>query len=297
MVRDDEVPATGSTKKPILARLWADVKARGAPWTFDNEGDVKHAIAEHKKSTGVAWRNYADLTKVDFKDDLPDQMIADDVFIVHLGGGKHQFIKGIDLSYHRLEAVSPADQHVEAYTRSLWDAMEGGKHSEAGDLSRIFNLRIFHRFLYDNPGKEVRIHLPGRKKYREPLDYLIGPTPIRTNDLQIEMDFMAESESANAPLEICIAEAKSTRDTTFNISQLYIPYRFILERVKRANFVANVRSLFVQTTSVRFRALDAPGVPVGWHRVARLFEYKFGSPGDLASLEYVKSSEYVLVER
>ena len=287
------MPRRVSAKKPILDILWDRVKSRGGSWEFDGEEDVKAAIAAYKAKTGVGYRNYADIPKVDFRDDLSDAMKRDDVFIVHLGGGRHRFVRGIEHSYHKLETVT--EHHVETYKPSPLDTIE--RSSEAGDLSRILNLRIFHKFLYESAGKEFRIQLPGRKQHNPPLAYRIGPDiEIQTKKLQLEMDFVAEAEMADHPLDLCIAEAKSVRDDNFNIAQLYVPFRVLLERTREAAFKVRIRSLFIQTVSRRFAKENEEGVPPGWHRVARLYEYSFDQEDDLASIHHERSAEYVMVK-
>jgi len=76
-------------KRDIMADIFARVRQlhpRG-PLIFDN--DLVKAV------TGKTFSNQFDATKFDRSEVLPQVLRDEDYFVVHLGQGKHQFVKGI----------------------------------------------------------------------------------------------------------------------------------------------------------------------------------------------------------
>lgn len=53
----------------------------------------------------VGFGNPFDVTKIDCSLDLPDVMIKNDYALIHLGEGRHQFIKGIVNVFHKFEDI------------------------------------------------------------------------------------------------------------------------------------------------------------------------------------------------
>ena len=53
----------------------------------------------------VGFGNPFDVTKIDNISKLPDILIKNDYAIIHVGSGRHKFIKGIDKVFHRFELV------------------------------------------------------------------------------------------------------------------------------------------------------------------------------------------------
>lgn len=86
-----------SKKKRVLEALYAFYKERG-DFVFSNE-EVKQACAQ------IGFVNPFDVTKIDSSLVLPDALIADNAFVIHLGKGNHQFVFGIDAGYYRFETV------------------------------------------------------------------------------------------------------------------------------------------------------------------------------------------------
>jgi len=259
----------GGVKGRVLSDIWEEIKRRGPPFQFDN--------LMVKTKTGDQFRNQFDLTKVDRSERLPESLRNDDVFIVHLGGGRHQFVKGISLGYHALEV--PSKEVPWRFKRTILDDFDSG---EAGVLSIVFNEQIAQDFLYDNPRAPVKIHLPGRTHRAEEnsFSYRVGSTEVSVTSLQIELDFILEDPHG----EVAIAEAKRgdiPRD--FGVSQIYLPYRKLLRVQERRRTRFRIRPLFV----VHFIRPDG-------REAIRLYEYAFQDPFDMGSITHVKSSEYVL---
>lgn len=64
----------------------------------------------------VGFGNPFDVTKLDNKAKLPQILLDNDLAIIHLGGGNHQFIKGIDKIFHDFEPIQAIEwQYKKVY--------------------------------------------------------------------------------------------------------------------------------------------------------------------------------------
>lgn len=272
MAQNSMLPQSGrrGAKRRVLSEIWDEIKRNGPPFQFDN--------LMVKTKTGELFRNQFDLTKVDRSEKLPDSFRRDDVFIVHLGGGRHQFVSGIKLGYHALEG--PGKEIPWRFKRTLLDDFDSG---EAGVLSVVFNEQIAQDFLYDNPRAPVKIHLPGRTHRGEEnsFSYRIGGTEVSVRNLQIELDFILEDPHG----DVAIAEAKrGDLPADFAVAQIYLPYRKLLKVQERRGTEFRIRPLF----AVQFTRADG-------REAIRIYEYAFHDPFDMGSISHVKSAEYVLM--
>ena len=80
----------------VIAELYALCKSRG-DLTFDND-EVKGVCSK------IGFGNPFDATKWDNSGALPKALVDDDVFVVHLGKGRHQFVSGMRLDTMRSSA-------------------------------------------------------------------------------------------------------------------------------------------------------------------------------------------------
>jgi len=261
-------------KKLTLVKVYRDCVLRN---------DFKFNNKLVKELTGTAFANQFDATKVDTSAGLPGELKAEDVFIVHLGKGWHQFVKGISLGYHQLEPV-PEDKTV------IWPyrpgALDGSDESEAGVLSIAFNQQIVQEFLYNDRTRQIYINIPRRTSSEDTnsFSYKIGSEVVHVNRLQIEMDFIVERNG-----EIAIAEAKrSSRDLPkdFAVAQVYLPFRRLRNVLVRKGMTLNTRSLFLIQY---FRPDGKPAL--------RVYEYTFEDPQDMGSIRFLKNAEYILQEK
>ena len=95
-----------------------------------------------KQLSGTSFSNQFDVTKVDTSARLPQVLRDNDFFIAHLGGGLHQFIKGISVGFHQLEPIAEEDVIPWRYRRSVLNEADT---SEANILALISNQQILHR--------------------------------------------------------------------------------------------------------------------------------------------------------
>lgn len=77
-----------SRKAQVLEQILRElIKNKSKDLSFDN--DLVKAIS------GTTFKNQFDVTKLDNSSKLPPLLKEMDYYVIHLGGGKHQFVKGI----------------------------------------------------------------------------------------------------------------------------------------------------------------------------------------------------------
>lgn len=72
-----------------------------------------------KVSNELGFGNPFDATKVDNSSLLPEDVRAADYFIVHIGEGLHQFVKGVKYGYHQFELIKEDETFEWKYRQSL----------------------------------------------------------------------------------------------------------------------------------------------------------------------------------
>ena len=251
-----------SKKQTVIARLYDHCKARGN-FIFDNN-EVKAVCAE------VDFGNPFDATKIDNSAGLPDSLIADDVFVVHLGRGRHQFVHGISSGYHRFEPIPGERRYQWPYRRSILNNINT---SESNILSVGYNQRIIHDFLYEDIAASPKVY--GSNRTRIPLDYHIGDDAIAATRVQVEIDFTLEYLGA-----ITVFEAKNGDPGDFNVFQLFNPYRYY-RRATESSPVTGINCCYLLRQDNRLR----------------LYLYLFEDPQNPGSIRLERNAEYMLVTR
>lgn len=198
-------------KQDVLTELYAQCQQRN-DFVFTNE-DVKAAAQKFE------FKNPFDATKIDNSSVLPHILKDDDVFVVHLGKGKHKFVQGIKQGYHSFEAIPAERRYQWPYRRSLLNAVNS---SESNVLSMANNQRVIHDFLYADIAASPKAY--GSNRTHIPLEYHIGATPVSINRVQVEIDFTMEYQG-----EVTFFEAKNGEPDDFNVFQLFHPYRYYMK--------------------------------------------------------------------
>lgn len=226
--------------------------------------------------------NPFDVTKIDSKDKLPKLLIDNDIAIIHLGSGKHKFIKGINKVYHHFEKIQ--DEINWDYKKSI---LNNYNTSESNVLSVANNQRILHHFLFgvdkefDNVDitKRPKTYFPHRTKTS--LSYNFGEnTPVLLKNVQIEIDLTIEYECI-----VGVFEAKNGEPETFNIYQIYHPFLYYQNKAKSDKLIKNIFSVYV----VRQKYKDGD--------VLKLWKYTFDKIDDITSIKLIKSASYKLINQ
>lgn len=264
------MPVGRGKKQEALSRLFAEVQRRcgSGPLIFDNK------LA--KEVTGGTFSNQYDVTKIDTSAKLPPELRKADYFVIHLGGGRHQFARGIDAGYHRLEPI-PAKNTIDwKYRRSLLNEADT---SEASILALANNQRIIHDFLYEDIVASPKTYLPRRTKAS--FEYYIGTQAVQVQNLQIEMDLTLEYLG-----EVTICEGKNGCPADFAVYQLYHPFRYFSNLRDQKGFpIRNVSVILAN----RYQEEEYTAV--------ELRKYKFKEQEHLDSIELEKATRYRLVRR
>jgi len=187
-----------SKKITVLTELFEICKQRN-DFVFHNDL-VKDVCRKH------GFGNPFDVTKIDNKNQLPKTLLDNDFALIHLGKGKHQFIKGIHKVFHEFEPIQTTV--VWPYKKSLLNEYNT---SESNILSVANNQRILHHFLFGKDTefdslditKRPKTYFPHRTKTS--FFYSFGKDlQIELKNIQIEIDLTIEFQGT-----IGIFEAKN----------------------------------------------------------------------------------------
>ena len=247
----------------VIEDLYAMCKAR-QNFVFTND-EVKEIC------TDIGFRNPFDATKIDSSAGLPDALIDDDAFVVHLGRGSHQFVFGIENGYHQFEPVPDNRQYQWNYRRSILNNINT---SESNILSVGYNQRIIHDFLYEDIAASPKVY--GSNRTHIPLDYRIGNDQIDVGRVQVEIDYTVEHQGV-----ITVFEAKNGEPQDFNVFQLFNPFRYYLRATENLS-VSSIQCCYL------VRPEDDK---------MRLYLYRFEDTSNPGSITLIRNAEYTLVER
>ena len=256
------VTPSQSLKQTVIDRLYALCQEKGDR-SFDNN-EVKAICA------AVGFGNPFDATKIDNSAVLPERLRQDDVFVVHLGRGRHRFVSGISSGYHEFEPIPEGNRYQWRYRRSILNNINT---SESNILSVGYNQRIIHDFLYEDIAAAPKVY--GSHRTQIPLDYRIGDDKINVNRVQVEIDFTLEYQR-----QITVFEAKNGEPADFNVFQLFNPYRYYRQATEGWEGVS-IRCCYMLRRDERLR----------------LYLYAFDDPQRPGSIRLVRNAEYNLVER
>jgi hypothetical protein len=225
----------------------------------------------------VGFANKFDVTKIDSKYILPEEMRNANYCIAHIGKVKHQFIQELQHWFHDFEPIMEGEQITWRYRKSLLNDLHRG---EASVISLVLNQRILHDFVYEDVGASPKIYIPGRT--RADLKYQVGQTELETQDLQMEMDLVLEYQGM-----VTVFEAKDKLLKDFAVYQLFHPAKFYYEKLKQAKRSAKVNACYI---------LKSGGGKRSSLRV-RFYLYEFEDFDRLDSIKLVRKAEYHLQPR
>ncbi|MFN4034320.1 MAG: DUF6997 domain-containing protein, partial [Fimbriimonadales bacterium] len=192
--------------------------------------------------------------------------------------GKHLFIPELSHWYHDFEKIE-ADEVVHwRYRKSLLNDLNRG---EASTLSLALNQRILHDFIYEDVVANPKVYIPGRT--RVDLEYVVGTTPLKAKDQQLEMDLTLEYQGT-----VTVLEAKSRFLKNFAVYQVFHPIKYYLQRAHKVGIeIAHINACY---------ALSARQGRSSTTQV-RMYLYKFDDPNRLDSIRLVRKAEYHLLQR
>ena len=235
-------------------------------------------------SKKFGFGNPFDATKLDNKSKLPEILHKNDYAIIHLGNGKHKFIKGINKVYHEFEPIQ--EQIDWKYKKSLLNMYNT---SESNVLSVANNQRILHHFLFGKDTelddvdilKRPKTYFPHRTKTT--FEYYFGKnTKMELINIQIEVDLTIEFQGT-----IGVFEGKNGKQDSFNIYQIFHPFLYYHNANKEKDLRGKIKNI-ICVYVVREKGKK--------HDTLKLWAYTFINPLDITTIKLIKSAEYKLIE-
>jgi len=230
-----------------------------------------------KQVAGVAeFANPFDATKADHSYQLAKYLREKDVFILHLGHGRHKFVSGISNGYHQFEKIEQSNVFTWPYVQSILNEAD---ESESNVLSIASNQNIMQHFLYDD--KTVRANVYQSRRTKANFLYNIGNEQIDARNLQIEIDQTHEHQG-----NITVIEAKNGFPADFAVYQIYLPHLYYMQiKASKKLPIKQIRCCYLLREKQ-----DSVSV-------LRFYLYRFQNPQDMATIVLEKSSEYRLVKQ
>jgi len=226
------------------------------------------------------------VTKIDQLSKLPQKLIDNDYIVIHLGGGNHRFIKGINKIFNEFE---PIQETIDwEYKKSLLNFYNS---SESNVLSVANNQRILHHFLLGKDKDLCDVDIVKRPKTYFPhrtrtnLEYFFGKDlKVELQDIQIEIDLTIEYQGT-----IGIFEAKNGKPKNFNIYQLYHPFLYYYNAQKHPELLDKINKIVCV-----YLVFEKGKQKENSNDKIKLWAYTFENPFDITTIKLVKSTIYNL---
>ena len=233
----------------------------------------------------IGFGNPFDVTKLDNKTKLPDILVEHDYGVIHIGSGKHAFIKGIDKVFHDFEKIQKTIDW--SYKKSLLNQYNS---SESNILSVANNQRILHHFLFGQDTefddvditKRPKTYFPHRTKTS--FEYNFGKdAKLEMKNIQIEVDLTIEFQRT-----IGVFEGKNGKPDSFSIYQIYHPFLYYYNANKKTELKGKIKEIYCVYV-VREKTKT--------HDTIKLWAYTFINPLDITSIKFIKSAAYNLINQ
>jgi len=263
-----------SKKEKVIEELYKICKKKN-DYVFHN--DIVKDVCKR-----IGFGNPFDVTKLDNKAKLPEILKKNDLAIIHIGNGKHKFIKGIKKVYHDFEPIQKTITWY--YRKSLLNHYNS---SESNILSVANNQRILHHFLFEKDTEFEDIDISERPKTYFPhrtktsFKYSFGKqAKLELTNIQIEVDLTIEFQGT-----IGIFEAKNGKPDSFSVYQLYHP--FLYYHNAKDTIKGKIKEIYgVYVVREKLKTDD----------ILKLWAYTFSKPLDITSIKFIKSASYKLVQ-
>jgi hypothetical protein len=264
-----------SKKSIVIEQLFKICKQR-KNFVFNN--DLVKDVCKQ-----IGFGNPFDVTKLDNKAKLPEILLKNDYAIIHIGSGKHEFIKGIDKVYHNFE---PIQKEIDwEYKKSLLNQYNT---SESNILSVANNQRILHHFIFGKDTefydvdilKRPKTYFPHRTKTS--FEYSFGEIKMELKNIQIEIDLTIEFQG-----NIGVFEGKNGKPDSFSIYQIYHPFLYYYNANEQNELKGKIKDIY-SVYVVREKGSENDTI--------KLWAYTFEKPLDITSIKFIKSASYKLIK-
>jgi len=266
-----------TNKKSLVIEELFEICVQSDNFVFHND-----LVKDVSKKFGFG--NPFDATKLDNKTKLPEILLKNDFALIHIGSGKHKFVRGINKVYHEFE---PIQEYINwAYKKSLLNQFNS---SESNILSVANNQRILHHFLFGKDAefddvdilKRPKTYFPHRTKTS--FEYYFGKdTKMELKNIQIEVDLTIEFQGT-----ISVFEGKNGRPDSFSIYQIYHPFLYYYNANNEKDLAGKIKDI-ICVYVVREKGKE--------NETLKLWAYTFVNPLDITSIKLIKSAAYKLVK-
>jgi uncharacterized protein DUF6997/uncharacterized protein DUF6996 len=213
---------SSSNSKPIRKKeKWSDVINKlnmdiSKPVNYITAGQIKQISNEEPRL----------MAKMDRLEDCPKVFRDNNLFLLPVSRREYAIVKGV--GYHQLESIGEEEQ-ITHYAQIPFPESFANFESEQVYLNYAYSTGLIERFAQiplPNPPSQIRVNTPE-------FNVNIDNCNIHVNRAQIEIDAITESLKT-----IVIIEAKIGMPGSFNIRQMYYPFRTFHDKKKK------VRSFF-----------------------------------------------------
>lgn len=269
--------ARTNKKSLVIEELFEICKGRN---NFEFHNDLVKEVC-----VKFGFGNPFDATKLDNKTKLPKILLENDYAIIHLGSGKHKFIKGIDKVFHNFECIQKTVDWK--YKKSLLNQYNS---SESNILSVANNQRILHHFLFGQDTEFNDVDITQRPKTYFPhrtktsFEYNFGKdAKLEMKNIQIEVDLTIEFKGT-----IGVFEGKNGKPDSFSVYQIYHPFLYYFNANKKTELKGRIKDIYCVYV-VREKVKE--------HDIIKLWAYSFENPYDITSIRFIKSCSYKLINQ
>jgi len=255
-------------KQEVITEIFKICQKRNN-YVFDN--DLVKEICKR-----FNFGNPFDATKLDDTSKFPQILIDEDYFILHLGNGRHKFVKGIRNGFHNFEEINDSNVYKWKYRKSILNEFDT---SESNILSVANNQRIIHDFIYEDIVASPKVYNARRTKMS--LHYYVGDEEIITENLQMEIDLTMELNGV-----ITIFEGKNGFPENFAAYQIFHPFKYysVLKEENKLD-VKQINCCYVLRKKEEGSS------------ILRLYNYTFEDENNMASIKLLKCAQYNLTKR
>ena len=258
-----------SKKSQILEQILQElIEKKSKDLSFDN--DLVKTIS------GTTFKNQFDVTKLDNSSKLPPLLKEMDYYVIHLGSGRHRFVKGIKNGYHFFEEIPSKNVKNWEYRKSILNETDT---SEASILSLVHNQRILHDFLYEDITANPKLYISKRTKTT--FSYKINNSDVTVSNLQIEKDMIVENNGI-----VTILEGKNKIPPDFAVYQLFHPFKYYSKLREEKNLP--IKEI---NTAYLLRYFE------NGNTVIRFYLYTFKDEDKPSSITLIKAAQYNLLKR
>ena len=253
-------------KNLVLTDIFNSCKERNN-FIFHNDL-VKESSKKHK------FGNPFDVTKLDNTAKFPKILLKENYFLIHIGNGNHQFIKGIEKGFHKFEEITDIVEWN--YKKSMLNEFDT---SESNILSVGYNQRIIHDFLYEDIVANPKVY--GSRRTKTSFEYYIENNFIQSKNLQMEIDQTLELNGV-----VTFIEGKNGFPDDFAVYQIFFPYLYY--------------SLLKEKNDIDIKEINCCYLlrkKINENSVIRIYNYTFNNSKDMTSIKLLKSKQYNLIKK